>query len=93
MITYNNIKLVIWDLDDTFWKGTLSEGPIEAIDSNILLVKNLTERGIVNTICSKNDYELTVKKLQELGIDEYFVFKSIDWTPKGQRISLLIKDV
>ena len=93
MITYNNIKLVIWDLDDTFWKGTLSEGPIEAIDSNILLVKNLTERGIVNTICSKNDYELTVKKLQELGIDEYFVFKSIDWTPKGQRISLLIKDM
>ena len=21
----NDIKLVIWDLDDTFWKGTLSE--------------------------------------------------------------------
>lgn len=21
----SNIKLVIWDLDETFWKGTLSE--------------------------------------------------------------------
>lgn len=87
------IKLVIWDLDDTFWKGTLSEGPIEPILENIELVKNLTDRGIVNTICSKNDFEPTVAKLQELGVADFFVFKSIDWTPKGQRISQLIKDM
>lgn len=93
MIDTSKIKLVIWDLDDTFWKGTLSEGPIESISSNIQLVKDLTDRGIVNTICSKNDYEPTVNKLQELGIDDFFVFKSIDWTPKGQRISQLIKDM
>ena len=23
-----NLKLVIWDLDDSFWDGTLSEGPV-----------------------------------------------------------------
>ena len=22
------VKLVVWDLDDTFWQGTLSEGPV-----------------------------------------------------------------
>ena len=22
------VKLVVWDLDDTFWHGTLSEGPV-----------------------------------------------------------------
>ena len=26
-----NIKLVIWDLDETFWKGTLSEEGIHII--------------------------------------------------------------
>ena len=31
----NSIKLVIWDLDDTFWKGTLSEGEIVPIPENI----------------------------------------------------------
>ncbi len=89
----SKIKLVIWDLDDTFWSGTLSEGPITPNNNNIQLVRDLTDRGIVNTICSKNDIEPTVAKLKELGIYEYFVFISIDWTPKGQRINKLIKDM
>lgn len=89
----SKIKLVIWDLDDTFWSGTLSEGEITPINENIKLIKDLTNCGIVNSICSKNDYEPTVKKLQELEIDEYFVFKSIDWSPKGQRVSKMIKDM
>lgn len=50
---YNKLKLVIWDLDDTFWNGTLSEGGIEAIDANIQLIKTLTDCGVINAICSK----------------------------------------
>ena len=93
MFDISKIKLIIWDLDDTFWNGTLSEGPVYAIESNIQLVKDLTDRGIINTICSKNDYKQTEEKLKKLGVDEFFVFKSVDWTSKGQRISQLIKDM
>ena len=93
MLDISKVKLVIWDLDDTFWKGTLSEGPIDIIESNIKLVKDLTDRGIINTICSKNDYNHTLNKLKDLDIDKYFVFKSIDWSPKGLRIKQLIKDM
>lgn len=93
MIDVKIIKLVIWDLDDTFWRGTLSEGPITPIQGNIDLVKQLTDRGIVNSICSKNDYSSASLMLEELGLEDYFVFKSIDWTPKGQRIASLIKDM
>ena len=89
----NKIKLIIWDLDDTFWSGTLSEGVIMPIEKNIQLIKELTDCGIVNSICSKNDYEPTERKLKELGVSEYFVFKSIDWSPKGQRVSKMIKDM
>lgn len=89
----NNIKLVIWDLDETFWKGILSEGPITPIPDNIALINTLTNHGIVNTICSKNDEEQTIQKLKELDINDLFVFKSINWSPKGQRISKLIQDM
>ena len=89
----NKIKLIIWDLDDTFWSGTLSEGGIIPIEKNIQLIKDLTDYGIVNSICSKNDYEPTEKKLKELDINDYFVFKSIDWTSKGQRITKIINDM
>ena len=90
---YKNLKLVIWDLDDIFWKGTLSEGPVSPIPENISLIISLTDHGIVNSICSKNDYEPTISKLKDFNVDDLFVFKSINWTPKGQRISKLIKDM
>lgn len=92
-IDFSKIKLIIWDLDETFWKGILSEGPISPIKENLSLLQTLTDHGIVNSICSKNDYEQTSLKLKELKVDDLFVFKSIDWTPKGQRISKLIKDM
>ena len=93
MIDVATIKLVIWDLDDTFWKGTLSEGGVSPIERNIKLIKDLTDRGIVNSICSKNDNDQAITILNEWEINDLFVFKSIDWTPKGERIASLIKDM
>lgn len=90
---FSKIKIIIWDLDDTFWNGTLSEGGIKAIENNILLVKNLTDHGIINTICSKNDYEPAIEQLDKLGVKDYFVFSSINWEAKGPRISSLLKDM
>ena len=90
---FSKIKLIIWDLDDTFWKGTLSEGPVSPIQENISLLRSLTDHGVVNSICSKNDKEQTIAKLKELKVNDLFVFKSIDWTPKGQRLSKLIMDM
>lgn len=86
----NQIKLVIWDLDETFWKGTLSEGEIVPIQENIEMVKTLTKRGIINSISSKNDYEPAKEKLQELGVWEYFVFPIINWNPKGENVKNII---
>lgn len=90
---FSKIKVVIWDLDDTFWSGTLTEGGVSQIDSNISLVKLMTDCGVVNTICSKNDMDPAIQRLQEMGIRDYFVFPSVDWTAKGPRISQLLKDM
>ena len=68
MIDIKTIKLIVWDLDDTFWKGTLSEGGATSIAENIQLVKDSTDAGIINSICSKNEPEPTIAHLKELEI-------------------------
>jgi len=80
-------------LDETFWKGTLTEGGITQVPENIQIVKTLAERGIISSICSKNDFEPIRKILEAEGIWDYFILPSIDWTPKGLRIQQLIEDV
>lgn len=92
MIQFDKIKLVIWDLDDTFWEGTLSEGGITKCD-NVALIKDLTDCGIINAVCSKNDKDAAEIELTNLGVGDYFVFNSIDWTPKGPRIKQMLEDM
>lgn len=95
-VDLNKIKLIIWDLDDTFWKGTLSEQKVTPIAENIEVIDTLTKRGIINSICSKND-SLEVKKEFEKpvykNIFHNFVFNSIDWSPKGLRIKAMIENM
>ena len=90
VIGMKNIKLIIWDLDDTLWAGTLSEDGVILPDAHRQLIKDLTDAGIINSICSKNEYEHTVCELKKLGIWEYFVFASINWESKGLRLKNMI---
>ncbi|TGE29032.1 hypothetical protein [Hymenobacter metallicola] len=85
------VKVVIWDLDDTFWRGTLSEGAVEALEDNLALVRETAARGIVHTIVSKNDFAPAEAKLVELGIRDLFVFPQISWQPKGPIIKDLLE--
>lgn len=89
-IEQNKIKLIILDLDDTFWNGTLSEENIEEIPANIKFVKDLVDKGIMVSVCSKNDYNQAKEMLECLDVWDYLVFPSINWKPKGQRIKNLI---
>ena len=86
MVDISTIKLIIWDLDETFWSGTLSEGDVVVPDGNVQLLRNLTDCGIINSICSKNEFEPTKKRLQELGVWDLFVFPSINWESKGPQL-------
>lgn len=93
MYQFDKIKLVIWDLDETFWQGTFSEGHVEIPEQNRRLIALLTDTGIVNSICSKNDEKQVMDYLKDQGLAEYFVFPSINWQPKGARIKQLISDM
>ncbi len=86
------IRLVIWDLDGTLWKGTLTEGGIEQhLPENYELIRQLACRGIMSSICSKNDFESIKAILVAQNVWDYFIFPSIDWSPKAPRIAQIIE--
>jgi len=92
-IDFSKIKLIIWDLDNTFWSGIISEGDVEVPTENIQLIKDLSEAGIINSISSKNDSAIVLSKLDELEISEYFVFNDINWDNKGEQIKNKLDDM
>ncbi len=88
------IKLVVWDLDNTIWKGILSE------DNNVILtpgikkvIQTLDKRGILQSVSSKNDFEVAFRKLKEFGLDQYFLYPKINWNPKSQNIKETISQI
>lgn len=87
-------KLIIWDLDDTFWDGTLTEGGVTFIEDNLALLEELTTKGIMNSICSKNDLLSVKSEFLTHGYIKYwqmFLFPSINWEAKGQRVKNIIE--
>lgn len=84
------VKLVVWDLDETFWKGTLSEEGATPIAENVEMVKQLAHRGIISSVCSKNEYDKPLEALRSLGVLDYFVLPSVSFQPKGKSISDIV---
>jgi FkbH-like protein len=92
-MTVEPIRLVIWDLDETFWGGTLSEGGVAWREENAEIVRTLSRRGIINSICSKNDPAPVMAVLEQHGLRDQFVFPSISWDAKGPRLAALVEAV
>ncbi|KIN62870.1 HAD family phosphatase [Sulfitobacter noctilucicola] len=88
-----DIRLIIWDLDETFWDGTITEEGMTYRQDHHDLVIDLAKRGIMSSICSKNDHNRIESTLRESGLWDYFIFPSIDWTPKGPRIQSMLTQV
>ena len=87
------VRLVVWDLDETFWDGTLTEGGIDFLPQNREIVIELARRGIMSSVCSKNDFAAVREILQAHAVWDYFIFPSINWEPKGPRLRELVEAV
>lgn len=85
------VKCVIWDLDNTLWEGTLSEGGGSSLRPGAReAVLELDRRGIVQSVSSKNDREAALNRLRELGLEEYFLCPQISWNPKSKGIQTIL---
>ena len=88
------IKLIIWDLDDTLWAGTLADGDKVCLNAyRAEMVRKLNQCGVVSAICSKNDPEAAKTMLVELELFNDFVFPRISFEPKAAIVKQMIEDM
>jgi FkbH-like protein len=85
------VKLVVWDLDETLWTGTLSEGPVELGDGRADLLHRLVDQGVMVSVSSKNDQAIARAELERHGLWELVIFPRINWEPKGAQVRDLIE--
>ena len=83
------VKCVAWDLDNTLWKGILAEtdkGNMAVRPEAIELIRRLDERGIIQTVVSKNNYADAWAVIEELGLQDYFLYPAINWQQKSANL-------
>jgi FkbH-like protein len=87
-----SVKCVVWDLDNTLWEGVLVEHDDVRLREGVHeVLQLLDERGVLSSIVSKNDHDAAWKRLEELGVAQYFVAPQINWSPKSQNVRALAK--
>jgi len=88
------IKCVIWDLDNTIWDGVLIEDDEITLRGEALdIIKTLDERGILQSIASKNEYDIALEMLRKFNIDEYFLYPQIGWGAKSSSVKSIAESI
>lgn len=90
------VKCVAWDLDNTVWKGVIGDtagGNVKPNADIIDLMGKLDQMGVLQTIVSKNTYDVAWKKIEQLGISDYFLYPAINWGRKSQNLVAIAKEL
>ena len=100
----DSVKLVIFDLDDTLWRGLIGEqyngdGRRPVIDGWPLgvheAIHHLKARGILVAVCSKNDPDLVADRWERavpfnwIKLED-FVCVEIGWGPKSEAVGRIM---
>jgi FkbH-like protein len=87
------IKCVIWDLDQTAWDGILGEQDAAHVSVRPEVLQTmmaLDERGILQSIASKNDHDNAWRVLERLGVAHLFLYPQINWEPKSANVQRIV---
>jgi len=81
------VKCVVWDLDNTLWNGILLEQDDVDIRPGVReLLQHFDQRGILNSVASKNEFRPCLEAAGGAGMAEYFLAPQINWMPKSENI-------
>lgn len=88
------VKCVAWDLDNTLWDGVIGDDGSEGVrikEGSVSLIKKLDEMGVIQTIVSKNTFDIAWNKLQSIDLAQYFLYPAINWGRKSQNLVAIAK--
>ena len=94
--TPKKIKCVVWDLDNTMWDGILVEDGHEklALRPGIRqIIALLDQRGILQSVASKNNHDEALAVLKRFQMDEFFLAPQISWLPKSGAIQEIARQL
>ncbi len=83
------VKCVVWDLDNTLWDGVLVEDGSAKLTLKPgirEIIESLDQRGILQSVASKNNHDEAIAALKHFGLEEYFLYPQISWSPKGEAV-------
>jgi len=79
----NTVKCLVWDLDHTLWEGVLLEDAAVTLRPGVAdVIRTLDERGILQSVASRNDRDLAMQTLERFGLRDYFLHTQIHWNAK-----------
>lgn len=103
----DQVKIVIFDLDNTLWRGQIAEHyevgrvwpdlhnwPVGMWET----IQHLRRRGIVVSICSKNDESVVRERwtravsLPWISLDD-FIAPKINWAPKSENVRAILSEL
>jgi FkbH-like protein len=90
------LKCVVWDLDNTLWNGVLVEDGLDKLRLRpgvAEVIRELDQRGILQSVASKNNLEEAVAALRRFQLDTYFLYPQISWGPKSEAIKAVAKSL
>jgi FkbH-like protein len=102
-------KCLVLDLDNTLWGGVIGDDGLagiligegspsgEAFKAFQAYLKQLKDRGVLLTVCSKNDDGIARSAFTDhpdmvLGIDDFVAFKA-NWRPKSENIRAIAAEM
>jgi methoxymalonate biosynthesis protein len=87
LMSVPTVKCLVWDLDQTLWRGVLLEDPAVAVPDDIRdVISELDGRGILQSVASRNDHDHAWERLEALGIAEFLVMPQIGWGRKSAAV-------
>ena len=102
-------KAIIFDCDNTLWKGVVGEDGIENIQMNAntsigkafydvqCIAKHLSKNGILVGLCSKNnssDVDEVIKNHKDMILsDEDIIIKKVNWSDKAKNLQEIASEL
>lgn len=88
------VKCVVWDLDNTVWRGVLAEGDALEPHAEIAgVLAELDRRGILLSVASRNDHAPAWAQLERFGLADYFLHPQIHWGDKSASIARIAEEL